>query len=242
MLEKSKPPMSSHKSSSLKNLQTSIAYRFHNTQLLTQALTHRSYLHQGEEEGEDNERFEFLGDSVIELAVSHLLLTRFPHLTEGGLSKARAVLVKEATLASLAREVGLGETLRLGRGEEETGGRKKDSILAGGMEALAAAVYLDGGYKAAFQVIEQLYTPLLEGMKGALQDQDFKTRLQEYTQRHLNSTPRYIVTDEEGPDHDKTFEVVISIGGKAYGMGRGRSKKEAEQQAAEEALRSLQGN
>jgi ribonuclease-3 len=234
--------MSSHKSSPLRSLQTSIAYRFHNMQLLTQALTHRSYLHQSNEEGEDNERLEFLGDSVIELSVSHLLLARFPHIAEGGLSKARAVLVKEATLASLARRVGLGEALQLGRGEEETGGREKDSILAGGFEALAAAIYLDGGYKEAFQVIEKLYTSLLEGMKGELQDQDFKTRLQEYTQRHLNNTPHYIVTDEEGPDHDKTFEVVISIGGKTWGMGRGRSKKEAEQRAAEETLRSLQEN
>lgn len=224
------------------SLEASIAYSFHNTQLLTQALTHRSYLHQSKEEGEDNERLEFLGDSVIEVAVSHLLLTRFPHIDEGGLSKARAVLVKEATLASLARQVGLGETLLLGRGEEETGGREKDSILAGGFEALAAAVYLDGGYEEAFRVIEKLFTPLLQGMKGELKDQDFKTRLQEYTQRHLNSTPHYIVTDEDGPDHDKTFEVIISIGGKPYGRGRGRNKKEAEQRAADAALRSLQGN
>ena len=234
--------MSSHKSPSFRRLQRNIDYRFHNTQLFTQSLTHRSYLHQGKEEGEDNERMEFLGDSVIELAVSHILLTRFPHITEGGLSKTRAVLVKETPLASLARKVGLGETLLLGRGEEETGGREKDSILAGAIEALAAAVYLDGGYEEAFRVIEKLYTPLLEDMKGELLDPDFKTRLQEYTQKHLNSTPDYIVTDEEGPDHDKIFEVVISVGGKTYGMGRGRSKKEAEQRAAEEALRSLQEN
>jgi ribonuclease III len=234
--------MSSHKSSPLGNLQKSIAYRFHNMQLLTQALTHRSYLHQSNEEGGDNERLEFLGDSVIELVVSHLLLVRFPHIAEGGLSKARAVLVKEATLASLARKLGLGEVLRLGRGEEETGGREKDSILAGGIEALAAAVYLDGGYQEAFQVIEKLYTPLLEVMKEELQDQDFKTRLQEYTQKLLNSTPHYIVTNEEGPDHDKTFEVVVSIGEKTYGKGRGKSKKEAEQGAAAEALKSLQEN
>ena len=234
--------MSSHKSSLLRSLQTNIAYRFHNMRLLTQALTHSSYLHQSNGEGEDNERLEFLGDSVIELAVSHLLVSRFPHIAEGGLSKARAVLVKEATLASLARTVGLGEMLLLGCGEEETGGREKDSILADGFEALAAAIYCDGGYEEAFQVIEKLYTPLIEGMNEELLDQDFKTKLQEYTQRHLNSTPHYIVTDEEGPDHDKTFEVVISIEGKTYGMGRGRSKKEAEQQAAEAALMSLQEN
>jgi ribonuclease-3 len=237
---KSKPFMRSNKSSPFKGLEARIAYRFRNAQLITQALTHRSYLHQSKEEGEDNERLEFLGDSVIELTVSHLLLTRFPHIAEGGLSKARAALVKEATLASLARSVQLGDGLRLGRGEEETGGREKDSILAGGFEALAAAIYLDGGYREALRVIESLYTPLLAEITGEVQDQDFKTRLQEYTQKYLNSTPHYIVTDEEGPDHDKTFEVVISIGEKAYGMGRGRSKKEAEQRAAEEALRSLQ--
>ena len=235
--------MKFNKSSTLKTLQERIVYRFRNTQLITQALTHSSYLYQSnKKEGEDNERLEFLGDSVIEIVVSHLLLTRFPHLAEGGLSKTRAALVNEATLASIARGLRLGATLRLGRGEEETGGRGKNSILAGGIEALAAAVYLDGGYEEAFRVIEKLYAPLLEGMKEELQDQDFKTRLQEFTQSRLNSTPHYIVTDEEGPDHDKTFEVIISIGGKTYGMGRGRSKKEAEQRAAEETLRSLQGN
>lgn len=231
--------MKFHASSPPKRLQKKIAYHFRNSQIFTQALTHRSFLHQSNEEGEDNERLEFLGDSVIELAVSHLLLTRFPHLLEGGLSKARAEFVKESTLATLARRVQLGKALRLGRGEEETGGREKDSILAGCLEALVAAVYLDGEYEEAFRVIEGFYTPLLEEMKGELKDQDFKTRLQEYTQKHLNTTPRYIVTDEEGPDHAKTFEVVISIGGEVYGMGKGRSKKEAEQRAAEETLRSL---
>jgi len=232
--------MLSNTSLLLKGLQKRIAYRFRNIQLLTQALTHRSYLHQRDAEGEDNERLEFLGDSVIELAVSHLLLSRFPNRTEGGLSKARALLVKEATLASIARRVRLGKALRLGRGEAETGGGEKDSILAGCLEALVAAAYLDGGYDEAFRVVEGLYTPLLEEMKGELKDQDFKTRLQEYIQKHLDTTPHYIVTDEEGPAHAKTFGVVITIEGKAYGRGMGKSKKEAEQRAAEEALKSLQ--
>jgi ribonuclease III len=232
--------MRSNKALPLKGLQKRIAYRFRNIQFLTQALTHRSYLHERNEEGEDNERLEFLGDSVIELAVSHLLLGRFPRMAEGGLSKARAILVKEATLASLARRVRLEMAVRLGRGEEETGGRKKDSILAGCLEALVAAVYLDGGYAEAFRVIEGLYAPLLEEMDGGLKDHDFKTRLQEFTQKRLNTTPHYIVTEEEGPDHAKTFGVVIAIDGKAFGTGRGKSKKEAEQRAAEETLRSLQ--
>lgn len=222
------------------DLQEKISYRFRSLQLFTQALTHRSYLHESMEGGEDNERLEFLGDSVIEVVVSHLLMTRFPHLTEGGLSKTRADFVKEGTLAALAREIRLGDALRLGRGEEETGGRGKDSILAGGFEALMAAVYLDGGYGEVFRVIEGLFTPRLAAIKEEVEDKDFKTRLQEYTQRNLNDTPLYTVAREEGPDHAKTFEVVISINGKPYGRGRGRSKKEAEQRAAEEALRSLQ--
>lgn len=232
--------MRSNKSILLKGLQKRIAYRFRNIQFLTQSLTHRSCLHERNEEGEDNERLEFLGDSVIELAVSHLLLRRFPCMAEGGLSKARALLVKEATLASLARRVRLGKALLLGRGEEGTGGREKDSILAGCLEALVAAVYLDGGYAKAFRLIEGLYAPLLEEMNGELKDLDFKTRLQEYMQKHCNTTPRYLVTAEKGPAHAKTFEVSIIVNGKAYGMGRGKSKKEAEQRAAEEALRSLQ--
>jgi len=232
--------MRSNKALPFKGLQKRIAYRFRNIQFLTQALTHRSRLHERNEEGGDNERLEFLGDSVIELAVSHLLLRRFPHMAEGGLSKARAVLVKEDTLATLARGVRLGKAVRLGRGEEETGGRGKDSILAGCLEALVAAVYLDGGYAKAFRMIEGLYVPLLEEMNGQLKDRDFKTRLQEYIQKRLNTTPHYIVTAEEGPAHAKTFGVVITIEGKAYGIGRGKSKKEAEQRAAEEALRSLQ--
>jgi ribonuclease III len=224
----------------LTDLQEKISYRFRSSQLLTQALIHRSFLHESTAQGEDNERLEFLGDSVIEVVVSHLLMTRFPHLTEGGLSKTRAEFVKEGTLAALAREIRLGDALRLGRGEEETEGRAKDSILAGGFEALMAAVYLDGGYDEAFRVIEGLFTPRLTTIKEKLEDKDFKTRLQEYTQRNLNDTPRYTVAREDGPDHAKTFEVVISIKGKSYGKGRGKSKKEAEQRAAEEALRSLQ--
>jgi ribonuclease-3 len=222
------------------DLQEKIAYRFRNAELLTQALTHRSFLHESLEAGADNERLEFLGDSVIEVIVSHLLMTRFPRLTEGGLSKARSEFVKEGTLAALAREVRLGDALRLGRGEEETGGREKDSILAGGFEALMAAVYLDGGYEEGFRVIEGLFAPRLTIIKEELEDKDFKTRLQEYTQRHLNDTPVYTVAREDGPDHAKTFEVVISIKGKPYGKGTGKNKKEAEQKAAEEALRSFQ--
>jgi ribonuclease-3 len=226
----------------LKRLQKRISYHFKDPQLLATSLTHRSYINQNEREREDNERLEFLGDSVIELVVSHILMIRFPHLKEGGLSKMRAVLVKEDTLASLARLVKLGASLMLGRGEEETGGREKDSILAGGIEALMAAVYLDGGYEEAFRVIERLYTPLLDEIKREAKDGDFKTRLQEYTQRLLNTTPQYILVREEGPDHDKTFDVIISIEGKIYGRGKGKNKKEAEQKAAAEALHSLEEN
>ena len=221
-------------------LEDRISYRFRNHRLLNQALTHRSYHqeHRGDD-AEDNEQLEFLGDSVIELAVSHLLLSRFPQLSEGGLSKFRATLVRQATLASLARTIELDTQLRLGCGEEVTEGRKKDSILAGALEALAAAIYLDGGYDEAFRVIEHLIAPLVEKAERRLDHEDFKTRLQEYTQRNLNTLPDYVVTREEGPDHDKTFQVVISIQGRICGKGAGKSKKEAGEKAAAQALKYL---
>lgn len=224
----------------LKKLQRLIGYRFRNEGLLLQALTHRSYRFEIGE-GEDNERLEFLGDSALELAITHLLFTHFPQLDEGGLSKVRASLVKEGTIASIARCISLGDLLLLGRGEEATGGRGKDSLLAAGLEALVAAIYLDGGYPAVLKVVETLYAPILQEMRGGIQQQDFKTSLQEFTQMHLRTTPRYQLVAQHGPPHARAFEVIVTIGGKDYGRGKGRSKKEAEQQAAAQALSTLKG-
>lgn len=214
-------------------LQQRIGYPFRRLELLQEALTHRSYGHP------HNERLEFLGDSVIELVVSQLLFKTFPKLREGELSKMRSSLVKEESLAEVARGIELGRHLKLGKGEEATGGREKASILAGALEAVVAAVYIDGGFEEAFRVVEGLFRDKIKQMEEAWRDRDYKTQLQEHTQARFKEVPRYSVVAERGPEHSKTFEVVVSVGGKIVGRGFGRSKKEAEQRAAEEALRRL---
>jgi len=217
----------------LGKLQQRIGYPFRQLGLLEEALTHRSYGRP------DNERLEFLGDSVIELMVSQLLFETFPKLREGELSKMRSSLVKEESLAEVARGIELGRHLKLGKGEEATGGREKASILAGALEAVVAAVYIDGGFEEAFRVVEGLFRERIRQMEEAWRDRDYKTQLQEYTQARFKEVPRYTVVAERGPEHSKTFEVVVSVGGRIWGRGSGRSKKEAEQRAAEEALRKL---
>jgi len=216
-----------------KALEERLNYSFRDPSILKEALTHSSSLSPKEGRGRDNERLEFLGDSVIELVVSHLLYERFPERREGDLSKMRASLVNEESLAKLARKIDLGEALILGKGEERTGGREKDSILSSALEALAAAIYLDGGYKEAERVIRELFLPLIE--ERGWKDSDYKTQLQEYTQGRYKTVPRYILLKEEGPDHRKLFEVAVTIEGRVWGRGKGRSKKEAEQKAAQEA-------
>jgi ribonuclease-3 len=225
----------------VRGLEKKLAYRFRNQDLLVQALTHRSYLHEHRDRNlEDNDRLEFLGDSVVELAVSHLLMFRLPAATEGRLSKMRAGLVNKGTLASVARDLGLGEHLRLGAGEARSGGNDKDSILADALEAVLGAVYLDGGYARAFRVVETLYRTAMAGLEGH-HDYDYKTRLQEYSQRWRGSVPDYRVLRSQGPDHDRYFHVQVSVDGQVRGEGTGRSIKEAEQRAAQHALEQFPG-
>ena len=213
------------------NVQKWIGYRFREPSLLEEALTHPSY-----EGGRGNERLEFLGDSVIEVVVSHLLYERFPERDEGALSKMRASLVNEGTLAEIARQGNLGESIRMGKGEERSGGRGRASILASALEALVAAVYLDGGYEEVQRVIQRLFLPLV---LKEWEDRDYKSQLQEYTQGHLHITPSYHLISQQGPDHKRRFEVEVRVAGEVWGRGVGRSKKEAEQRAAEEAIRRI---
>jgi ribonuclease-3 len=188
---------------------------------------------------EDNERLEFLGDAVVDLLVSHRLMDRFPAAREGQLSKMRAAVVDEVGLAAMARALGLGELLRLGRGEELTGGREKASLLADAMEAVLAAVYLDGGVEAAQSVVDRfLEEAFRQATEGTL-DRDYKTQLQESCQARFRTAPRYRVVAETGPDHSKLFEVEVHVRGEPLGRGSGRSKKDAEQIAARAALEAL---
>jgi len=225
----------------LDEAQQAIGHVFRTVRLLDEALTHTSHVNEFKDHSsKDNERLEFLGDAVLALIISEHVASACPDLTEGALSKLRSHLVSEATLATVARRLDLGRLLRLGRGEERTGGREKDSILANTMEAVLAAVYLDGGLDAARSfVLKAFAQELCEAASrdaGGLLSGDSKTQLQEWCQQHHDCVPQYVTAKESGPDHQKTFDVQVLVQGKALGRGTGRSKKEAEQAAAQEAL------
>jgi len=220
----------------LDSLQENLGYRFKDPALLSRCLTHVSYDRQ-ETEGH-NEVLEFLGDAVLDLAVSDLLMQHNPEKSEGDLSRMRAALVNSAVLAEKAVELKLGPLLRLGKGEERTDGRGKPSILAGAFEALLGGIYQEGGYAAARFAVERYFLADVSGKQ--LGQQDYKTRLQEISQMLFRTPPSYRVVAESGPDHDKFFVTEISVGGKVLGTGEGRSKKQSEQAAAQIALKELQ--
>jgi ribonuclease-3 len=223
-------------------LEQTLGHQFHDQRLCETALTHKSWLNESpDEQRVDNERFEFLGDAVLALVVSDLLMKRFPDHPEGELSKKRAALVNEAGLARVAEALALGQWIFLGRGEEQAGGRQKRSILADALEALVGAVYTDGGFSAAYHVAERLFEGELDQASSAA-ERDFKSRLQEISQARLHLAPTYTVIAQEGPDHDKTFEVAIFLGGREYGRAQGKSKKEAQQNAAAYALAELEND
>lgn len=217
-------------------LEEKIGYRFRDPALLERALTHKSFLNEHANLGrEHNERLEFLGDAVLDLAVGHLLMEGFPARSEGELSKTRAQIVNEHSLAEVAQGLGLGQWLFLGRGEEQTGGRRKPSLLADACEAVIAAVYLDGGFTAAMEMVGKLFGEAVQAVQD-VGGTDYKTRLQERAQGDLRVQPRYAVVGSEGPDHDKTFEVAMYLGDREYARACGKSKKEAEQRAAQLGL------
>ena len=222
-------------------LEGRLGHAFADRALCEAALTHKSWLNEAPGTGRtDNERLEFLGDAVLALVVSDLLMKRYPDRSEGELSKARAVVVSEAGLARTAQGIELGQWIFLGRGEEQAGGRQKRSLLANAFEALIGSIYLDGGFAAAFEVTERLFAPIIAEVPSAA-SKDYKSRLQEIAQAKLQMAPLYTVLSEQGPDHAKTFEVAILIGDREYGRAFGRSKKEAQQNAAERALAIMEG-
>ena len=201
------------------------------------AITHKSWVNEHRDEpGEDNERLEFLGDAVVDLLVSHRLMERFPGAREGELSKMRASVVDEPGLARIARELRIGELLRLGRGEELTGGREKASLLADALEAVFAAIFLEHGLGPAQSFLDRFLHDTYERASAGTLDRDFKTQMQEVCQSRFRVSPRYRVTADHGPDHLKTFDVEVTVNGEVLGRGSGRSKKDAEQVAARQAL------
>lgn len=217
-----------------------VRYQFKNKALLEEALTHKSFVN--ERRGANrrhNERLEFLGDAVLSLVISEHLAGRYPQLSEGALSKLKAGLVSESSLAAAARRLDLGASLRLGRGEELSKGREKHSLLADALEAVIAAIYLDGGLEAGraftLDVLDEELNRISSPQTKPGGD-DYKTRFQEWCQLHHEALPRYIMVKESGPDHQKCFEVEVEIASQVAGFGVGRSKKEAEQMAAKQAL------
>ncbi len=218
-------------------------YHFHKPALLEEALTHRSH-RQGKSSGHvrDNERLEFVGDAVLGLIVSEYLAETFPELAEGALSQIRARLVGRATLADAARQLGLGPLLRVGRGEERTEGRDKDSLLANALEAVIAAIYLDGELAAAQTFVLKALDPQLQALRREDPEtfrRDYKSQLQEWAQQRLHALPVYTVVEESGPDHHKTFAVTVGVAQTVYGSGQGATMKMAEQCAAKQALDRL---
>ena len=222
----------------MRELQNAIGYHFQNPDLLQQALTHTSYANEVCQNGlYSYERLEFLGDSILGFTAADYLLSAFPQLHEGDLSKLRADLVCETSLAQTARKLNLGQYLRLGRGEEACGGREKPSIIADVVESVIAAIYLDGGLAAAQRFIYAFV--LVDTRQRIRLNTDWKTKLQELIQRKKDQSLVYELTGETGPDHDKTFSVRVLLNGSEVGQGTGTSKKRAEQAAAREAVERL---
>jgi len=225
----------------LARLQARLGHRFRRRALLERALTHSSYAHE-EGTGPDNEALEFLGDAALGFLVSERLLARHRDMDEGGLSKFKAFLVSRQNLAAVARRLGLGAHLRLGRTAERGEGRTKDSLLADALEALIAAVHLDGGDGAARALVTRLFGQQIDALdRGEIEGQDYKTSLQEVLQAGGREAPRYRVESTEGPPHRPTFHVSLLVEARVLARGSGKSKKEAEQSAARLALRLLKG-
>ena len=213
----------------ISELEKKIQYTFTDKAYLHTALCHSSYINEQTDEAlMDNEKLEFLGDAVLSLSTGHILMDHFPDLNEGDLSRMRASLVNETRLASIARSIQLGNFLQLGKGEIQTQGYEKNSILADAYEALVAAVYLDQGFDAAFQLVKSHFAPLLHSIAKPAANMDYKSRLQEIVQVSQKSIPSYQIIEESGPDHDKTFVAQLRVKG-IVAQGTGKSKKMAEQ-------------
>jgi ribonuclease-3 len=217
-------------------IEKKLGYKFKDDGILKTALTHSSFAN--ETSVESNERLEFLGDAVLGFIVARVLYDLFPEAAEGKLSKMRSAIVSRMNFAHFARELKIDKQILLGRGEEITGGRKRQSNLAGAFEAVIGAVYIDGGYRKVYSIVSRLLKDCLNGKEEIFKD--YKTRLQEIAQRQFKKVPKYKVVLEEGPPHDKCFHVEVKLGRRAIGKGIGSNKKQAEQAAAKEGLEEVE--
>lgn len=234
--------MKNTKMKKIENLEKSLGVKFRNKQHLINAITHRSYLNEHRDVKVHNERLEFLGDAVLELVVSDYLFNNFPDRPEGELTSFRSALVKTESLADSARKLGIGENLLLSRGEEDTGGRTKDYLLANTFEAIIGAIYIDQGYEKCKEFVYAHLIPKLDDIIKSRSDIDNKTKIQELAQAKYKVTPIYEVINEEGPDHDKKFTVAVKINDKIIGEGEGKSKQKAQEEAALHGIEYIEKN
>ncbi len=224
----------------LKKLEESIGYEFENKDLLLTALTHKSYTYESSGRVDyDNEKLEFLGDSVLSLVVSDLIYKKNHDFSEGQLSKLRASLINEYSLNNIAQTLNLGDYLFLGKGEEQTGGRMKSSLLSNAYEAILAAIYMDKGFETAYKIIKEHFNESIFTISPTKLNRDYKSQVQERIHKIHKSNPNYRIVRKRGPDHQQVFEVELVVGKKRISMGKGSSKKEAEQDAAEKGLKIL---
>ncbi len=231
------------RTAALKEVQRALGVRFRRIELLDQALSHSSFVNELPDETPPphNEKLEFLGDAVLELVISHELFDKYPQYFEGELTKLRAAIVRKTTLAKMAKKIGIGPYIKLGKGEEIGGGRRRNSLLADALEAVIGALFCDGGLEAARKFVMRHFSEDIARLDQDYHKMDYKSILQELTQSRFQTLPKYSVSSESGPPHDRTYEISITIDKEPYGIGTGRNKKEAQQKAARLALRKLQG-
>ena len=213
--------------------------RFRELEFLNQAFTHRSFANELGESAENNERLEFLGDSVLGLAVSEYLYENLPDQPEGELARIKSFVVSEASLSEIARKLRVDNYILIGRGEEYSGGRSKKAILADCLEAIIGAYYLDSGFQPSRRFVHQMLIPEINKVLENKHAKDYKTLLQEYVQKRMKTYPRYKVVQKTGPDHDRTFWIEVHVGDRSFGAGKGKNKKEAEQEAARIAFEGM---
>ncbi len=224
----------------IKDLEKTLGIQFKDNSLLKRALTHRSYLNENRDVEKNNERLEFLGDAVLELIVSDHLYSNYPNRPEGELTSFRSAIVRTESLADASRELEYGKYLRMSKGEEETGGRDKDYILANTFEAVLGAIYLDQGYEQCKKLVDKILISKIKNIVERRLDIDSKTKIQEIAQAKYKETPTYEVLKEYGPDHNKKFVVGVKLGNKIIGKGKGESKQKAEEAAAQKGLKYIE--
>ncbi len=233
------PPISQERIKELHLFQQHSKIRFRSLELLNLAFTHRSYANEFAGSISNNERLEYLGDSVLGLIINEYLFLALPDKAEGELSRIKSFVVSEATLNEIARKIKIDNFILIGRGEEFSGGREKKAILADAMEALIGAYYLDSGFEKVKKFLSALFIPEINKVLSNQHQKDYKTLLQEFIQKRFKTYPRYSIVQRKGPDHDKTFWITVTIDGVVYGPGKGKNKKEAEQSAASIAYETL---